>query len=92
MKPRFRGNKEPEPVPGPSSPPPEKSPSPEGASSGSEDDNEVEKSLEPSSDDESEDAALARLCQEGGVKFQAFLISKVVSPTPMEKSPREWKY
>ena len=43
-------------------------------------------------DDESEDATLARLCQEGGVKFQTFLISKAVSPTPMEKSPREWKY
>ena len=91
-KPRSRGNKEPEPVPGPSSPPPERSPSPEGASSGSEDDDEVEKSFEPSSDNESEDAALARLCREGGVKFQAFLISKAVSPTPMEKSPREWKY
>ena len=91
-KPRSRGNKEPEPVPGPSSPPPERSPSPEGASSGSEDNDEVEKSLEPSSDDNDEDAALARLCREGGVKFQAFLISKAVSPTPMEKSPREWKY
>ena len=91
-KPWSRGNKEPEPVPGPSSPPPERSPSPEGASSGSEDNNEVEKSLEPSSDDNDEDATLARLCQEGGVKFQAFLISKAVSPTPMEKSPREWKY
>ena len=55
-------------------------------------DDEVEKLLEPSSNDESEDAALARLCWEGGVKFQAFLISKVVSPTPMEKSPKEWKY
>ena len=91
-KPRSRGNKELEPVPGPSSPPPERSPSPEGTSSGSGDNNEVEKSLEPSSDNESEDAALARLCREGGVNFQAFLISKAVSPTPMEKSPREWKY
>ena len=89
---RSKGNKESEPVPRPSSPPPERSPSPEGTSSGSGDDNEIEKSLEPSSDDESEDAALARLCWEGGVKFQTFLISKVVSPTPMEKSSREWKY
>ena len=89
---QSRGNKEPEPVPGPSSPPPERSPSPEGTSSGSEDDDEVEKLLEPSSNDESEDATLARLCGEGGVKFQPFLISKAVSPTPMEKSPREWKY
>src|SRR6202000_2433956 len=88
-KPRSRGNKEPEPVPGPSSPPPERSPSPEDASSGSEGNDEVEKSLEPSSDDDNEDAALARLCREGGVKFQAFLISKAVSPPPMEKSPRE---
>ena len=91
-KPRSRGNKEPEPVPRPSSPPPGRSPPPEGASSSSEDDDEVEKSLEPSSDDNDEAAALARLCREGGVKFQAFLISKAVSPTPMEKSPREWKY
>ena len=91
-KPQSRGNKEPEPVPGPSSPPPERSPSPEGASSGSEDNDEVEKLLESSSDDNDEDAALARLCWEGGVKFQAFLISKAVSPTPMDKSPREWKY
>ena len=90
--PWSKGNKESEPVPGPSSPPPERSPSPEGTSSGSEDDNEVEKSLEPSSDDESKGATLARLCQEGGVKFQTFLISKAVSPTPMEKFPKEWKY
>ena len=91
-RPWSKGNKESEPVPGPSSPPPERSPSPKGTSSGSEDNDEVEKSLKPSSDDESEDAALARLCREGGVKFQTFLISKAVSPTPMEKSPREWKY
>ena len=91
-RPQSKGNKESEPVPGPSSPPPERSPSSEGTSSGSEDNDEVEKLLEPSSDDKSEGATLARLCREGGVKIQTFLISKAVSPTPMEKSPREWKY
>ena len=91
-RPQFKGNKASEPAPGPSSPPPERSPSPESASSGSEDNNEVERLLKPSSDDDSEGAALAKLWWEGGVRFQTFLISKAVSPTPMEKSPREWKY
>ena len=95
-KPWSKRIQESEPVPGPSSPPPERSPSPESTSSSSGDDQklddeEVERLLEPSSDDSEEDA-LAKLCWEGGVKFQTFLISKVVSPTPMEKSPREWKY
>ena len=95
-KPQSRGNKESEPVPRPSSPPPERSPSPESTSSSSGDDQklddeEVERSLEHSSDDSEEDA-LAKLCREGGVKFQTFLISKAVSSTPMEKPPKEWKY
>ena len=95
-KPRSKRIQESEPVPGPSSPPLERSPSPQSTSSGSGDDQklddeEVERSLEPSSDDSEEDA-LARLCQGGGVKFQTFLIFKVVSPTPMKKSPGEWEY
>ena len=95
-KPRSKRIQESEPVPRSSLPSPERSPSPVSTSSSSGDDQElddeeVERSLEPSSDDSEEDA-LARLCQEGGLKFQPFLISKVVSPTPMEKFPREWKY
>ena len=57
-RPRSGRNKESEPIPGPSLPPPERSPSPERASSGSRDNDEVERSLEPLSDDDDEDAAL----------------------------------
>jgi hypothetical protein len=41
---------------------------------------------------EEEEASLAKLCREGGVRFQNFLISKAVTPPTEEKPPREWKY
>ncbi|KAF9779698.1 hypothetical protein BJ322DRAFT_1112997 [Thelephora terrestris] len=56
---------------------------------------EVEKSVEPSgftTPEEDTDALLARLCREGGVELQNLLISKAVSPTANEKTPKEWKY
>jgi hypothetical protein len=39
-----------------------------------------------------DDLFLTRLCREGGVALSTFLISKAVSPTAEEKSPKEWTY
>jgi len=54
---------------------------------------DVEESLEPSSEEE---VNLLKLCREGGVAFQHFLISKAISPMPAEtlpkESPKEWTY
>ena len=85
-------------VPGPSTsalvPPPPHQPQ-EGTSSGEEEkpdsESEVEDSLEPSSSSE-EVELVAQLAQEGGVHFQHFLISKAVSPTAEDSSPKEWTY
>jgi len=63
-----------EPVPGPSrQPPPD--PLPEGE--GLESEEEVQDSLEPS-DDDGESVTVSQLCQEGGVAFQHFLISRSI--------------
>jgi hypothetical protein len=59
---------------------------------------EIEESLETDPappgglDDNYDDLFLTRLCQEGGVALSTFLISKAVSPTAEEKSPKEWTY
>jgi len=58
-----------------------------------EEEGDVEEPLEPSSEEE---INLLKLCREGGVAFQHFLISKVISPIPAEtlpkESPKEWTY
>jgi len=58
-----------------------------------EEEGDVEESLEPSSEEE---VNLLKLCREGGVAFQHFLISKAISPIPAEtlpkESPKEWTY
>ena len=84
-------------VPGPSTPAPVPSPPhqpQEGTSSGEEEkpdsESEVEDSLEPTSDSEAE--LVAQLAQEGGVHFQHFLVSKVISPNAEDSSPKEWIY
>ena len=85
-------------VPGPSTtvlvPSPPHQPQ-EGTSSGEEEkpdsESEVEGSLEPSSGSE-EAELIARLAQEGGVHFQHFLVSKVISPNAEDSSPKEWTY
>jgi hypothetical protein len=38
------------------------------------------------------DAHLVKLCRDGGVELQKFLLSKAVSPPAMEKSPKEWQF
>ena len=68
------------PVPGPSHPPEEDPSSSE---------EEVQDSLEPTSEQEEEDNLVVRLCREGGVGLQTFLLSKAVSPTATEKPLRE---
>ena len=85
-------------VPGPSTPvpvPPPPCQPQEGTSSGEEEKpdskSEVKDSLEPSSSSE-EAELVAQLAQEGGVHFQHFLISKAISPTAEESSPKEWTY
>ena len=35
---------------------------------------------------------VAQLAQEGGVHFQHFLVSKVISPNAEDSSPKEWTY
>ena len=78
-------------VPGPSSAPQREVTPPESGSDAppvSED--EVRGSLEPPSDDEDEEASVVRLSREGGVALQHFLVSKAVSPTAEESSPKEW--
>jgi len=79
-----------EPIPGPSrQPPPD--PLPEGEGSDSED--EVQGSLEPSDDDD-ESVAVNRLCREGGVAFQHFLISRSIplaSVTHEDYEPEGYK-
>ena len=85
-------------VPGPSTlapvPPPPHQPQ-EGTSSGEEEkpdsESEVEDSLKPSSGSE-EAELIAQLAQEGGVHFQHFLVSKVISPNAEDSSPKEWTY
>jgi transposase InsO family protein len=70
----------------------------EGSGTNSED--EIEESLEtdpapPGGLDTEysyDDLFLTRLCREGGVALSTFLISKAVSPTAEEKSPKEWTY
>ena len=53
---------------------------------------EVQSSLKPTLGKE-EDNLVVRLCWEGGVGLQTFLLSKAVSPTmTMEKPLREWTY
>ena len=90
-----RRAKEQVPVPGPSRIPPPEESSDDG-SSNSEDrstsEGEVRDSLQPSDEDDEEDADLTRLCREGGVGIQKFLISKAVSPTTEGKPHREWKF
>jgi len=58
-----------------------------------EEEGDIEESLEPSSEEE---INLLKLCREGGVAFQHFLISKAISPLPTEmlpkESPKEWTY
>jgi len=58
-----------------------------------EEEGDVEESLEPSSEEEVD---LLKLCREGGVAFQHFLISKAILPIPTEtlpkESPKEWTY
>ena len=72
-----------DPVPGPSRLPEEDPSSSE---------EEVRDSLEPTSEQEEEDNFVVRLCREGGVGLQTFLLSKAVSPTAKEKPLREWTY
>ena len=73
-----------DPVPGPSRLPQEEDPSSS--------EEEVRDSLEPTSEQEEEDNLVVRLCREGGVGLQTFLLSKAVSPTATEKPLREWTY
>ena len=72
-----------DPVPGPSHLPEEDPSSSE---------EEVRDSLEPTSEQEEEDNLVIRLCREGGVDLQTFLLSRAVSPTATEKPLREWTY
>ena len=60
-----------DPIPGPSHLPEEDPSSSE---------EEVRDSLEPASEQEEEDDLVIRLCREGGVGLQTFLLSKAVSP------------
>ena len=73
-----------DPIPGPSCLPQE-----EDHSSSEE---EVRDSLEPTSEQEEEDNLIVRLCWEGGVGLQTFLLSKAVSPAATEKPLKEWTY
>ena len=78
------------PVPGPSKPtPPERSPptsdEEEESSETDDSDDEVRKSLEPAGE---EDLHLVRLCRDGGVQLQKFLLSKAVAPPAKEKGPK----
>ena len=72
-----------DPIPGPSHLPEEDPSSSE---------EEVRDSLEPTSEQEEEDNLVVRLCREGGVGLQTFLLSKAVPPTAMEKPLRDWTY
>jgi len=87
-------------IPGPSCQPP---PEPLLEEEGSESEDEVEESLDPSDNEES--LTVNRLCREGGVAFQHFLVSKAIIPsihvahpdyepeTPRQQSsPKEWTY
>jgi hypothetical protein len=38
------------------------------------------------------DAHLVKLCRDGGVNLQKFLLSKAFSPPATEKSPKEWQF
>ena len=68
------------PQPGPSSPPaPGPSSSGESEVPDAESEDEVQDSLDPSSDDDNDQVDIAQLCQEGGVSFQKFLLTKAVS-------------
>src|ERR1700753_1011293 len=96
---RPRRITEQQPVPGPSQPaiqegePSQKDTEEEEEPSESED--EVRKSIEPSSDEEepeSEESSLVRLCREGGVGLQNFLISKAITPMSMDRTPKQWHY
>ena len=69
---------------------PELTPTPVPGPSESED--EARDMLEPSSNEEEETSAVAQLCREGGVTFLHFLISKAITPSAEEKSPKEWTY
>jgi len=86
------------PVPGPSRPtPPERSPptddedktSSESSDSSSDSEDAVRDSLEPSGEEE---VNLVKLCRDGGVQLQKFLLSKAVSPPTKGKSPKEWQF
>jgi hypothetical protein len=92
------------PVPGPSQPPaPERSPpTSEGdeESTSEDDSDEVRESLEPEEekpesvwfDPDDDTVFLTRLCREGGVPLQNFLVSKAVLPPATERHPKEWQF
>jgi hypothetical protein len=82
------------PEPGPSSPPaPGPSSSGESEVPDAESEDEVRDSLDPSSDDDDDQADTARLCREGGVTFQRLLLSKAVSELQETRSSlKEWTY
>jgi hypothetical protein len=84
------------PQPGPSSSPvPGPSSSGESEVPDTESEDEVRDSLEPSSDDDDDQADAARLCREGGVSFpfQHLLLSKAVSELQeTQSSLKEWTY
>jgi hypothetical protein len=84
------------PQPGPSSPPtPDPSSSGESEIPDAESEDEVRDSLDPSSDDDNDQADAARLCREGGVSFpfQHLLLSKAVSELQeTQSSLKEWTY
>jgi hypothetical protein len=84
------------PQPGPSSPPaPGPSSSGESEVPDAESEDEVRDSLDPSSDDDDDQADAARLCREGGVSFpfQHLLLSKAVSELQETRSSlKEWTY
>jgi hypothetical protein len=82
------------PEPGPSSPPvPGPSSSGESEVPDAESEDEVRDSLDPSSDDDDDQADTARLCREGGVTLQRLLISKAISELQETRSSlKEWTY
>jgi transposase InsO family protein len=84
------------PQPGPSSPPaPGPSSSGESEVPDAESEDEVRDSLDPSSNDDDDQADAARLCREGGVSFpfQHLLLSKAVSEQQETRSSlKEWTY
>ena len=82
------------PEPGPSSPPvPGPSSSGESEVPNTKSEDEVRDSLKPSSDDNNDQADATRLCWEGGVTFQRFLLTKAVSELQETRSSlKEWTY